>query len=306
MPRTENLAIAIAVAGSVSCFAVDALAYTVYVSNEKDNSISVIDGATLEIKKTIPVGQRPRGIILTKDGKSLLICASDDDTVQILDLASDEIVGTLPSGPDPEQLNIHPSGSPVYIANEDDALMTAIDLTQRKVIAEVPVGVEPEGVGVSPDGKTLIATSETSNMAHFIDTESYEIVDNVLVGSRPRYAEFSADGSQLWVTSEVAGTVSVIDTKTRQIIKTIGFEIPGVRPENMQPVGVRILKDGSKAFVALGPEIMLPSSTQRNSRWSNICSWGSESGNSLSRRTKNCYSPRMAIATTSRSSTCRR
>jgi hypothetical protein len=37
----------------------------------------------------------------TKDGKSLLICASDDDTVQVLDLASGQIVGTLPSGPDP-------------------------------------------------------------------------------------------------------------------------------------------------------------------------------------------------------------
>ncbi len=131
--------------------------------------------------------------------------------------------------------------------------MTAIDLHDKKVVAEVPVGVEPEGVGISPDGKTLIATSETSNMAHFIDTGTYQIVDNVLVGSRPRYAEFSADGSQLWVTSEVAGTVSVIDPKTRQIVKTIGFEIPGVQPENMQPVGVRLLKDGSKAFVALGP-----------------------------------------------------
>ena len=102
--------------------------------------------------------------MLTKDGKSLLICASDDDTVQILDLASNKIVGTLPSGPDPELLNIHPSGSPVYVANEDDSLATAIDLNGRKVVAEVPVGVEPEGVGVSPDGKTLIVTSETSNM----------------------------------------------------------------------------------------------------------------------------------------------
>ena len=55
------------------------------------------------------------------------------------------------------------------------------------------------------------------------------------------------------MTSEVAGTVSVIDTKTRKIIKTIGFEIPGVQTESIQPVGVRILKDGSKAFVALGP-----------------------------------------------------
>ena len=166
--------------------------------------------------------------------------------MQVLDVATNKIVGDLPSGPDPEQLNIHPSGNPVYIANEDDNLVTAIDLETREVLAEVPVGVEPEGVGISPDGKILIATSETSNMAHFIDTKSFEIVDNVLVGTRPRFAEFTADGSQLWVTSEVGGTVSVIDAKTRKIIKTIGFEIPGIRPESMQPVGVRVLKDGIK------------------------------------------------------------
>jgi YVTN family beta-propeller protein len=55
------------------------------------------------------------------------------------------------------------------------------------------------------------------------------------------------------VTSEVAGVVTVIDTKTRKIIKTIGFAVPGVQPEQIQPVGVRITKDGAKAFVALGP-----------------------------------------------------
>jgi YVTN family beta-propeller protein len=129
--------------GSLIGIAGDALAYTVYVSNEKGNSITVIDSDTLEVKETVPVGQRPRGIMLTRDGKYLLICAGDDDTVQIVDVASNKIVGDLPSGPDPEQLNIHPSGNPVYIANEDDSLTTAIDLEERKVVAEVPVGVEP-------------------------------------------------------------------------------------------------------------------------------------------------------------------
>ena len=88
MRRTKCLAIVIAATGGLSCPSGNAFAYTVYVSNEKDNSISVIDGATLEVQQTVPVGQRPRGIMLTKDGKSLLICASDDDTMQILDLAS--------------------------------------------------------------------------------------------------------------------------------------------------------------------------------------------------------------------------
>ena len=228
-------------------------AYTVYVSNEKGNSLTLIDSETLEVLETVPVGQRPRGIILTKDGSKLLICASDDDTVQVLDVASRKIVGELPSGPDPELLDIHPSGSPVYIANEDDNLLTVIDLADEKVLAEVEVGVEPEGVGTSPDGKTVVVTSETTNMAHFIDAETYEIVDNVLVGTRPRFAEFTADGTKLWVTSEVAGTVSVIDAATRKIVKVIGFEIPGVQPEYIQPVGVRVTRDGSKAFVALGP-----------------------------------------------------
>ena len=127
----------LAVAGVVVFAATPATAYTVYVSNEKGNSLTVIDSATLEVQATIPVGQRPRGIMMTKDGKQVLICASDDDTVQILDVASREIVGDLPSGPDPEQLNIHPSGSPVYVANEDDALMTAIDLKDKAVVAQV-------------------------------------------------------------------------------------------------------------------------------------------------------------------------
>ena len=248
-----RLAATIAATIGLTAAAGPATAYTVYVSNEKGNSITVLDSATLEVKETIPVGQRPRGIILTKDGKYLLICASDDDTVQILDVAKREVVGDLPSGPDPELPNIHPSGNPVYVSNEDDNLLTVIDLDQRRVVAEVHVGVEPEGVGVSPDGKIVVSTSETTNMAHFIDTGTYEITDNVLVGQRPRFAEFTADGSQLWVTSEVAGTASVIDVKTRKIIKTIGFSIPGVQQEQIQPVGVRINKDGTKAFVALGP-----------------------------------------------------
>ena len=103
------------------------------------------------------------------------------------------------------------------------------------------------------DGSVMVNTSETTNMAHFIDTKTYEIVANVLVDSRPRFAEFTADGKQLWVTSEVGGSVAVIDPKTHEIVKKIGFQIAGVQQEAIQPVGVRITKDGQYAFVALGP-----------------------------------------------------
>ena len=50
-----------------------------YVTNEKDNTVSVIDIKKKKVIKTVKVGQRPRGIILSKDEKLVLICASDDD-----------------------------------------------------------------------------------------------------------------------------------------------------------------------------------------------------------------------------------
>jgi YVTN family beta-propeller protein len=55
------------------------------------------------------------------------------------------------------------------------------------------------------------------------------------------------------VSSEVGGTISVIDPKTWKPKQKISFEVPGVRPEQLQPVGMDFTKDGKEVFVALGP-----------------------------------------------------
>jgi PQQ-dependent catabolism-associated beta-propeller protein len=145
------------------------------------------------------------------------------------------------------------AGMRLYVANENVNTVTIIDIEKRALLGDVQVGVEPEGMAISPDGAILINTSETTNMAHFIDTKTHQIVANVLVDSRPRFAEFKQDNSELWVSSEIGGTVSVIDPAKHAIIDKIKFNIPGLRSEAIQPVGINITKDGKTAFVALGP-----------------------------------------------------
>jgi len=228
--------------------------YSIYVSNEKDNTISVIDGDSLEVVDTLEVGQRPRGIVLSNDGSLLFVCTSDDDHVQVLDVETKQVLHTLPSGPDPELMALSPDGKFLYIANEDDNLVTVVDVEERLKVTEIPVGIEPEGIGLSPDGKWLVNTSETTNMAHFINTETLEIEANVLVDTRPRVAQFTEDGSEVWVSAEIGGTVAIIDTDSKEIKKRITFEVRGLPPETIQPVGIKLSTDGSnKAYVALGP-----------------------------------------------------
>src|SRR5256885_8162875 len=233
--------------------ATPASAFIAYVSNEKSNTVTVIDTDSWTVTKTIKVGQRPRGIEFTRNGKFVLVAVGDDDKIEVIDTATQQVVDSLPSGPDPELFTQDAAGKLLYVANENDNTVSIIDLENRVRVGDIQVGVEPEGMAISPDGKILINTSETTNMAHFIDTATSEIVANVLVDSRPRFAEFKRDGSELWVSSEIGGSVSVIDPVKRVITDKISFNIPGLRPEAIQPVGISITKDGKTAFIALGP-----------------------------------------------------
>lgn len=230
-----------------------ARADTVFVSNEKSNTISVVDGGKMQVIATIKVGRRPRGITFNRDMTRIFVCVGDDNRIDVIDLATQKVVDRMPSGPDPELFVLEPQGRLLYIANEDDNMVSVLDTDTKKIVGEIQVGVEPEGMGISPDGKFLVNTSETTNMAHFIDTASHKIVDNVLVDARPRVAQFTGDGRFVWVSAEVGGTVSVIDTATRKVVHKIGFAVQGVPREAIQPVGIQMTRDGQRAFVALGP-----------------------------------------------------
>src|SRR4030088_1324305 len=81
--------------------ALPAGAFIAYVSNEKSNTVSVIDTDKWAVIKTIKVGQRPRGIEFTRDGKFVMVAVGDDDTIQMIDTSTQQVVDTLPSGPDP-------------------------------------------------------------------------------------------------------------------------------------------------------------------------------------------------------------
>ena len=69
-----------------------------WITNEKDHTVSVIDTKTQELKASYNVGLRPRGIIFAKDFSELYVCASDDDRIDVLDPETGVVIRSMPSG----------------------------------------------------------------------------------------------------------------------------------------------------------------------------------------------------------------
>ena len=120
-----------------------------YVSNEDSGTLSVIDTAALEVVATIPVGKRPRGVRVGKDGAQVFVAVSGSpkcpppmsdedcaklgadktkDGIAVVDALTRKTVAVLPGGSDPEQFDLSPDGKRLFVANEDAHVATVVDI----------------------------------------------------------------------------------------------------------------------------------------------------------------------------------
>ena len=220
--------------------------HRLFVTNERSDSITVIDSRTGKVETTVDVGNRPRGIGFSPDRKTLYVALSDDNVIGMLDVASLKFLGSFKAGQDPETFDVHTNGN-IYLSNEDDAKATVINPATGNIEHEIKVGLEPEGVAVSPDGSIVLVTSESTNMVHVIDTAEHKVIANILVAARPRGLAFSSDGSRAYVSSEIGNEIAIIDTKTNKIIKKTVVDVP-----KSKPMAIVLSPDNKTIYMTIG------------------------------------------------------
>jgi YVTN family beta-propeller protein len=195
----------------------------VYVSNEDGQSVTVLDSETGDIVATIPVGKRPRGIKLSRDGSQIYVAVSgvpkcppsvpdeqcaklkrdlQADGVAVIDAATMQLVRLLKAGSDPEQFDLSKDGKRLFISNEDTSSLSVLNVETGALEASVPVGHEPEGVRVSPNGRWVVVTNETGDSVTVVDESSLTVTNTLPVGRRPRDVAFTPDSATIYISGE--------------------------------------------------------------------------------------------------------
>ena len=203
-----------------------------FVSSEKDNNITVLDGKTYEVVKRIGTEARPRHLQFNPDKTQIYAAAGDGNAIDVIDVAKLELVDRIGEIDDPELFDLSPDGKTMYISLEDDGALGILNLDEYfakragkpdlKVAEAAPAGESDEAADDAAD-----EGEEKEGEAKEGEEEKLVGMTTVEVGEEPEGILVSPDGKTAYVTSEVANTVHVVDTASKEIKANI---VVGNRP----------------------------------------------------------------------------
>lgn len=129
---------------------------------------------TVSVVRMVPLDQSPRGMVLTHDGRLLIVAA--DSAVVFLDAQrlvsgqADPVLGSLKEGRRLYRIhaNVTRDDRFLFVSDEGAESITVVDLQRARatgydavsVIGRIPVGIAPIALAFSPDERYLYSTSE--------------------------------------------------------------------------------------------------------------------------------------------------
>lgn len=203
----------------------------VLVTNNEDNSVSVIDSESFIVIETISTGKGPHGFRISSDSQKAYIANMGEDTVSVVNLETMKEDKKIKVGPTPVTTALTSDGQTLIATLNAENSVAIVDLNNDQV-EKVQVGTGPAQVYI--DGNNQFAyvanqgTEEApSNSVTVIDLAAKEVTATIETGKGAHGVVTSSDNKRLYVTNMFENTVSVIDTEQNKVIETIQVgEIP--------------------------------------------------------------------------------
>jgi YVTN family beta-propeller protein len=190
---------------------------SVWVANQQDGTVTVVDPDTNRVQQTIPpsgsgpVGQGGPGLAFASG--SLWLANTTQRQVARVEPGADAT--PIPVGASPSAIAAAPDADAVWVAARTQSgggLLARIDARTNQVDPTIPLRHAPSGLAITPDGRTIwVVTPEDRTLRSF-DTRTSDPGEPVKLRLAPDQVALG-DGA-VWVTSSRRDTVLRIDPAT--------------------------------------------------------------------------------------------
>src|SRR5689334_16144328 len=173
----------------------------------------------------IPTSDLPLNMVLSKDGRYLLVTTNGDgdQTINVIDLQTNASMQTVKVRKSWLGLDFAPDGKRFYVSGGDDNEVMIYDFAGGKATeaGKIILGSEayhklddrgraearrtnrgeyafPAGIVVSPDGKRLYVAENLTNKVAVVDLSNNQVITKIEVGEYPYDCLISNDGKRLY------------------------------------------------------------------------------------------------------------
>jgi YVTN family beta-propeller protein len=239
-----------------------------YLSNESQETLDVVDAKTLKVSKQVKLSGRPNNVTISKDGKKVYVgIAQAPGALDVIDTVALTNVKTVPVKGSIHNVYVTPDGKFAVAGSIPERTISIVDTATDTLARTIPMsaGIRPMAFDTKPDGSTNRIYVQLSEFHGFaaVDFDSGKEVARIehppiegehphtdgLQGAPAHGLAVSPDGKRLWSTSKVYGYAYVHSLPD---LKEVGRVPVGQHPE-----WVTFTPDGRYVYVAAAGDNMV-------------------------------------------------
>lgn len=197
----------------------------VYVSNEADNTISVINTRTLAVT-TINTGAKPHHLSVSPNNRFVYFGESGANKIGIIDTRTDTLA-EYEAGPTEARTQAvfaTPNGKMLLATNTGVNAVVALDARTGEQLWTVPLESNPSEALPDKTGTRAYVSIRGTDQLVVIELESGTVVGRVAVGTAPDTLHLTPDGKTLVIgLRDKPAQIAVVDTATLNV-QTIALD----------------------------------------------------------------------------------
>ena len=220
---------------------------TLWVNNDKGNSLTPIDPRTGRPGRPVPVTD-PYNLYFTPDGRYAVVMAEARHRLDFRDPHTMRLEHSLhvPCA-GVNHADFSADGRYFVVSCEFSHRLLKIDTLKRRIVGALRLGrrSKPQDVKLSPDGRTFYVADMMANGVWRVSGAPFSVTGFVKTGRGAHGLYVTRDSRRLLVTNRDAGSISVIGFAHHKVIAT--WHIPGGgSPDmgNLSPDGTKLWLSG--------------------------------------------------------------
>jgi DNA-binding beta-propeller fold protein YncE len=211
-----------------------------FVANAESRSIAVVDLVRFGVRKQIPLGESPSGVLAHPSKPKVFVLAADAGIVYEIDPATLTVGRRVQAGAHAAAMRLNDVGDTLWVLYSDPPALVEVPVSSFQPRRRIPVGTTPGGFDLQEDTAAIASPHDGTIMLASLGRGAAEHTVNV--GADPSFVTFRRDGRQLLVGSR--------EEKILSIFNVVGGRLVVRLPLPFEPRRFCFNADGGQLFIS--------------------------------------------------------